>query len=86
MDEFREFRYSLDEVGIDQVSDPLGWFFADFGGQLDFKDTVWEQLLFFGIDSFEWMIDSDIHTSPITVCSIVPVEIVFTDHGEFRIE
>jgi hypothetical protein len=86
VNELGELGYSLDKVRVDEVSNPLRWFLANLGGELDLKNTIGEKLLLLVIDLLEWVIDSEIGTSPVPVRSVVAVKVVFTDHGEFGIE
>jgi hypothetical protein len=86
MDELREFRHGLDEMRIDQISDPLRGFLADFGSQLDFENTVWEQFLFVIGDLLKRVVDADIHTTPVSIGTVVTVKVVFSHHGQLGIE
>jgi hypothetical protein len=86
VNEFREFRNRFDKVGIDQISNPLRWFFSHFSSELDFENTIGEQFFFLAFNLLEWVINSEIRTTPISIRPVVAVKVVFSDHGKFGIE
>lgn len=86
VDEFGKLWHRLDQVRVDQVSNPLRWLLANLCRELDLENTIREQLLLRRANLMEWVVDAEIGSAPIAVGTVVAVKVVLADHGELSVE